>query len=146
MARITSLLIAIFFSTLSFAQLREIPKTVQDAFQAQYPKAEKVEYQDNLIDVRVSFVQDSAQMIAKYTNKGAWKETEKKWSFDRLPEAIRQGFDKSKYADWKTTETAIVYLPGGSEQYRVKVEKGEITKRYLYFNKNGRLLREAITL
>jgi hypothetical protein len=37
-------------------------------------------------------------------------------------------------------------LPAKVEQYRVKVSKNEIQKKYLYFNKNGRLVRDAITI
>jgi len=39
-----------------------------------------------------------------------------------------------------------LYLPGGSEQYRIRVRKSDVQKKYLYFNTKGRLLREAVTL
>jgi Putative beta-lactamase-inhibitor-like, PepSY-like len=85
-------------------------------------------------------------MIASYTNKGIWKETEKEWSFDKLSEEVKDGFQKSKYADREVEETTVFYLPGGTEQYRIKAKKSGVDKKYLYFNTKGRLLRTSITL
>ncbi|HEX2607875.1 MAG TPA: PepSY-like domain-containing protein [Flavisolibacter sp.] len=135
-----------FAGLLSFAQIREIPKAVQDAFEKQYPQARGVDFQDNLTSVHVHFVLDSAKMVAKYTNKGAWKETEKEWGYNKLFPAVQDGFEKSKYADWKVDEVAVIYLPGGAEQYRIRAVKSDLQKKYLYFNKEGRLLRDALTL
>lgn len=130
------------------AQLREIPKEVQEAFQRQYPMATHVDFKDQLVRVDVQFVLDSVHMTATYSNKGIWKQTDKASSFDMLPADVQSGFEKSKFADpeWKVKEVAIVDLPGGAEQFRIKVEKNDLQKKYLFFNKKGRLLRDAITL
>lgn len=147
MARLVLALAAAFI--LSFnasAQLREIPKEVKQAFESQYPAAQKAEYRDNLIDVHVVFYIDSIRMVAEYTNKGVWKETEKGYSYDKVDQEIKDGFAKSKYADWPVTEATIIEMPGNEERIRIKVEKGELTKRYLFFNKQGRLVKESFTL
>jgi len=100
-----------------------------------------------LTSVHVHFVLDSVKMIARYNSKGEWKETEKEWSYNRLSPQIIDGFQKSKYADeWKVKETAVINSSGGFERYRLKVEKNDIQKKYLFFNKEGRLMREAVTL
>ena len=143
---IVTILCAIVFTTTSFAQLREIPKEVKDAFEKQYPTAQKVSYVDNLIDVHVIFYLDTVKNIAKYTNKGVWKETDKGYSFEKVSADVKVGFEKSKYADWPVTEAVIVEIPGQENRIRIKVEKGELTKRYLFFNKDGRLIRDSITL
>lgn len=128
------------------AQLRKIPSEVTDAFQAKYPSARNVEYADMLATIHVHFILDSARMVAKYNPNGLWKETEKEWSFDRLVKEVQEGFEKSKYAtDWKIKEATIIYLPDG-EQYRVKVEKNNLKKKYLFFDKKGRLLRDSLTI
>ena len=85
-------------------------------------------------------------MIASYTNKGLWKETQKEWTFDKLPEEVKDGYEKSKYAGREVEETTMLYLPGGAEQYRIKSRKNDVEKKYLFFNPKGRLLRESITL
>ena len=143
--------VSLFFVFFAFvftasAQLRKIPSEVTDAFQAKYPTARNVEYSDMLATIHVHFMLDSARMLAKYNPNGLWKETEKEWSFDRLGKEVQEGFEKSKYAaDWKIKEATIIYLPGG-EQYRIKVEKNNLKKKYLFFDKKGRLLRDSLTI
>ncbi|MBA2499624.1 MAG: PepSY-like domain-containing protein [Chitinophagaceae bacterium] len=142
------LIVGLGLFTTAHAQLREIPAEVMSAFESQYPTATNVEFKDNFVKVYVHFNLDDAKMIASYNNKGLWKETEREWSFDQLSEDIKSGFERSKYADenWIQKETALVYLADGTTQYRLKVEKGEIQKKYLYFNKRGRMIRESFTL
>lgn len=146
MARFILLAGFIFFSIFSFAQVREIPEAVKETFTKQYAGAEDVTYEDNLVSVQVHFQQNGENMKASYTNKGRWKETEKDWSFDQLPEAVKDGFQKSKFADWKVTDTKIIYRPGGSDRYRIKVEKNDVQKKHLFFNATGRLVDEDITI
>lgn len=130
-----------------FAQIRKIPPAVTNAFSKQYPGAHDVAYKDNLLNVQVNFVLDSAEMIAKYSSDGEWKETDKISTYNDLPTEVKDGFQKSKYATgWKATETTIVYLPHNEIRYRLKVEKNDVQKKYLFFNKNGKLLRDALTI
>jgi hypothetical protein len=136
----------LFVSFSAAAQIREVPKPVMEAFALQYPAATNANFKDKIVNVQVHFQQDSAKMIAYYSNKGIWKNTERPWEFNKLENDIKDGFTKSRFADWGVLETAIVYLPGNVEQYRLKVEKSDVQKKYLFFNKQGRLLRESITL
>ena len=141
------LLSAVVFTVAASAQIRKIPAVVTEAFSKRYPMAEDVEYRDMLVSIHINFKLDSSRMLAKYDNDGEWKETEKAWNYDDLLPAVKDGFQKSKYAEeWKVKETVIIYLPGGPEQYRMKVEKNDLQKKYLYFDKNGRLLRDALTI
>lgn len=140
------LLTTVMIGLLLQAQIREIPQEVKDAFEHQYPKATDVDYKDQLVKVNVYFALDDENYIATYSNKGSWKGSEKEWSFEKLPEAVQDGFSKSKYADWETKEVSFLYIPGGTEQYRILVKKNDLQKKYLFFNTKGRLLREAITL
>jgi len=147
MVKVISLVLCAFLvSVTSFGQLRDIPKEVKAAFEKQYPAAQKVNYVDNLVDVHVVFYIDTVKNVAKYTNKGLWKETDKGHSFNKISADVKLGFEKSKYADWPVTEVAIIETPNQEDRIRIKVEKGEFTKRYLYFNKEGRLMRDSITL
>ncbi len=145
--RITALSAALLLmSGFAFSQIREIPKAVEETFANQYRGACDIEFKDRLVSVDVYFIQDGESMIASYTNKGLWKETIKEWSFDKLPEEVKNGFEKSKYADREVTETVALYLPGDITQYRLKAKKNDVEKKYLYFNPKGRLLRETVTL
>lgn len=130
----------------SFSQIREIPKIVEENFANQYQGASNIEFRDQLVRVDVHFDLEGEKMIASYSNKGVWKETQKAWEFEKLPEEVKVGFEKSKFADREVTETVVIYLPGGSEQYRVLARKNDVEKKYLFFNPKGRLLRTALTL
>lgn len=141
------ILSAVLFSFLFVkAQVREIPQAVKDAFTHQYPKADDVAYKDQLVKVNVQFTLDGENYIASYNNKGAWKGSEKEWAFDKLSDAVKDGFSKSKYADWDSDGVSVILLPGGTQQYRILVKKNDFQKKYLFFNTQGRLLREAITI
>lgn len=146
MARIFFAMAFILFSGAAFSQVREIPQEVKETFTTQYPDAEDVNYEDKLVSVQVLFTVKGEKMVAFYNNKGKWKETEKAWNFEKLPAEVKDGFQKSKYAAWKVTDTKIIYRPGGSDRYRVKVEKNDLQKKNLFFNKAGRLTDEDITL
>ena len=135
-----------FVSGIAFSQIREIPKAVEETFSNQYKGASDIDFKDQLVRVDVYFLLDGESMIASYTNKGLWKETQKEWSFDKLPEEVKSGFEKSKYADREIEEVIVLYLPGDILQYRLKAKKNGVEKKYLFFNKSGRLLRESITL
>lgn len=147
MRKIISILFVLFlFTSVSFAQIREVPESVKETFATQYPDADSVEYTDNLVNVQVRFTMNGEKMKASYTNKGRWRETEKDWSFEQLSEEVKDGFSKSKYAEWEVSETKIIYRPGGVERFRVKVGKNDLQKKYLFFNKSGRLMEESITI
>ncbi|HWJ92836.1 MAG TPA: PepSY-like domain-containing protein [Flavisolibacter sp.] len=137
-------LILTAFLNPGFAQLRTIPQPVKDSFASRYPGADSVKFIDNVVNVHAIFMSKGAHYDVTFNNKGQWKQTEKDWDFDKLNPEIVDGFQKSKYADWKVKETTVVYLPGGAEEYRIKIARTDFSKKYLFFNKNGRLLRETL--
>lgn len=135
----------LLLANVSFAQLRAIPKAVTNAFTKQYAGATDVSYSDQLSGVYVSFLLNGEKMLASYNNKGVWKETVKESAFDRLPNEVKDGFQKSKYADRTIDETKIIERPNDSLQYRLRAVKSDVEKKYLYFNGQGRLTKEAVT-
>jgi hypothetical protein len=141
---VVALMIVMSFTASS--QIRQIPKQVEETFAQQYNGASNIEFRDQLVRVDVYFELNGEKFIASYTNKGIWKETEKEFTFDQLPEEIKEGFQKSRFADRDVEETKVLYLPGGSQQYRLKAKKSDVEKKYLYFNTKGRLLRSTITI
>ena len=143
--------IGLFFAltlitTISFAQIRKIPAEVTNAFQEKYPEAKSVEWRDKLSSFTASFQLDSTTYVAQFSNKGEWENTEEAIDESEVPEEVNAGFDKSKYADWNITRVTKIELPGDEFQYRIEVAKGDIKKRNLYFNSEGRLLKDKLTL
>ena len=143
------LVFAIFIFCSAGAQMGKIPAAVTEAFARQYPAAQQVSYEDNLSVYSVHFVSDSVKMIARYSSKGTWKGSEKLSKFENLSEAVKDGFAKSKYSNWKVKDVYILLLPesaGGGEQYRIRVARDEINKKALYFNRTGKLVRDNVYL
>jgi putative PepSY-like beta-lactamase-inhibitor len=140
------LVLFLLLSTFSFSQVTKVPQVAKDNFARQYPEAHEVSWDNDVINVNVRFELNGERMNAEYSNKGIWKKTEKDWDYEKLPDDVKDGFDKSKYADREVVETVIVYLPGDVQQYRLKVEKNDVQKKYLFFDEDGRLIRESLTL
>lgn len=126
------------------AQLRKIPAEVTDAFKAKYPNAQNVEWKAQISDFVADFNLDGAQMSAEFSSKGEWKETDRKMSFDSLPDAVKEGFKKSKYADWTPGTVTYIEKNDGAREYKVYAEKTSlIQKKFLYFNEQGQLVHDA---
>ena len=136
----------LLLSVFAFSQVREIPRVVEETFANQYKGASNIEFKDQLTGVNVHFELEGEKMIASYTNKGLWKETQKEVEFEMLPPDVKDGFEKSKFSGREVESVIMLYLPGGVEQYRLKARKNDVEKKYLYFNPKGRLLRESVTL
>lgn len=152
MKRIISLAAITAFMLLSFhtvsAQIRKVPAAVTEAFKAKYPNATNVEWKDKITN---GFAADfdlngGHKHEARFTTKGEWRYTEQEIGENGLPEAIKEGIKKSKYAEWEIRTAYRIDLPNDVTQYRAQVKKGDIQKKNLLFNNEGRLLKDNITL
>jgi hypothetical protein len=86
-------------------------------------------------------------MTADFSNKGEWRSSEAKINFDDLPATVKDGFSKSKYADWTKGSVTEIQRMGKAGQYKVYVEKSQpFQKKFLYFNVDGKLTKDALTL
>jgi hypothetical protein len=140
------LIILIVIGNTVTAQFGTIPSTVTESFKEKYPTASNVEWQSKLSSYSVVFLLDSNKHEARFNKKGAWQETECELSIEELPEAVKDGFDKSKFAtDWEMEAIHKIELPGDKIQYRIEVAKSDLQKRNLLFNAEGRLLKDKVT-
>jgi hypothetical protein len=138
------LLAANFWAVKSFAQIRKVPAEVTNAFKAKYPDAQNVEWKDKVTFFQASFNLNNAEVNADFSPKGEWQQTEKKMDFDALPGAVKDGFKKSKYADWTPGSVTQIEKHEGDTQYKVYAEKSSIVqKKFLYFNTEGQLVRDT---
>lgn len=130
----------------AFAQLRKIPAEVTDAFKAKFPYANAVEWKDKLKVFQANFEMKDEDFQARFNSKGEWQETENNIDQDKLPSEVTDGFGKSKYSEWEVKEVSFIEKKDNTIQYRILVRKSDIEKKYLYFNKSGKLVKESITL
>jgi hypothetical protein len=141
-------MVAVFtiLSTSLSAQIRKIPAEVTNAFEEKYPNATNVEWRDKLSGFTASFRLDSVDYIASFNNRGTWEHTEEAIEEDDLPDVVKDGFDKSRYSDWNVGHVSRFDMADNEVRYKIEVTKGDIKKRNLYFNSNGKLLKDKLTL
>lgn len=139
------LVLCISVST-SFAQVRKLPSEVTEAFKLKYPNATNVEWRDKLSNFSAVFEEGDQQYEARFNSKGEWQMTENEIDENDLPEEVREGYEKSKYADWEIGTVHKIELADGSFQYRIESVKSDVRKKNLYFNSEGRLIRDRITI
>ncbi len=128
------------------SQLRKVPAEVTTAFESRFPGAKKISWKDNITNFEASFVIKGTETSAKFNVKGEWLVTEKKIEYVGLPPAVQDGFKKSKYSDWDLRGVKMIDEEGKELAYRMLVRKNNVQKKYLFFNGDGKLLRDVITL
>ena len=129
------------------AQIRKVPAAVTEAFKQKYPSASNVEWKDKVTLFMASYEQDGKKHEARFTSKGEWKSTETEVGEAGLPAAVKDGFDKSKYdSEWTIQNGYKIELPGEDVQYRVHIKKNDVQKKNLLFSKEGKLLKDNITI
>lgn len=133
-------------SNIATAQVRKLPATVTESFRAKYPTAANVEWRDRLSGFTASFDQDNVHYEAKFNNKGLWQSTENKIDEKDMPASVKDGFGKSKYAEWTIDEVYKIQIPGEKIQYRLQIKKNDIQKKNLLYSSEGRLISDKITL
>ncbi|RYY49346.1 MAG: hypothetical protein EOO06_07360 [Chitinophagaceae bacterium] len=146
MLRIILSLLLVCIAHITYSQVTSVPQSAKDNFAKQYPTAEAVEWENDIVNVNVRFTLNGEKMNAEYSNKGIWKSTQQPTTFEKLPAEVQDGFNKSKYADRELTDVRIMYFPGDVTQYRLKAQKNDVEKKYLYFDARGKLVRDSITL
>ncbi|WP_315820708.1 PepSY-like domain-containing protein [Paraflavitalea speifideaquila] len=128
------------------AQVRSVPASVTEAFKSKYPSASNVAWKDKLSGFVAAFDHDGHHYEARFNNKAVWQYTEEAVGESGLPADVKDGFNKSKWAEWKVGGVTKIDLPDNKTQYRVLAVKSDLQKKNLLFNSEGRLLKENITL
>ncbi len=142
----TLFLLLITLSQITDAHIRKIPAEVTEAFRLRYPHAEKVSWKDKITAFHAVFILNGHEMFADFSSRGEWQGCKKKIQLEDLSDDVKDGLSKSKYADWEKGSMVEIDKNGESLQYRIMVRKRGVRKKYLYFNTNGKLLKDALTL
>jgi len=140
--------IAVLLLTASagFSQLRKIPADVTEAFKTKFPAAKNVSWNDKITAFEASFNEEDATLRASFSSKGEWKKTEKEWTGTTMPAAIKEGYKASKFTDWTIKSVTEITENDDKHEFRLAIEKSTLKKKNIYFNSDGSLLREAVTL
>lgn len=125
------------------AQFRDIPAAVTEAFKQKFPDASNVSWKDGVTSFEASFKMNNHDYTANFSKDGKWKRTEKSISYEVLPQAVQDGYSKSKYSGWKRGSVAEVDDYEEEFHYRIFVEKNVVQKKFLYFDRQGKLVKDG---
>lgn len=132
-------LISLFFTTAS-AQVINVPGKAQKQFQEKYIGATNIKWTNSVVSYLASFKMNDVTCKAHYNIDGTWTYTEKLVKKDSFPEKVKDSFSKSKYRSWTIKSVAEVEYPDSENLYRYEVKNG-MTKTYVFFNKEGELVK-----
>jgi len=146
MKKIFSAIAIVLMVSVTQAQIRKIPLEVTEAFKAKYPDTKNVEWKDKLTSFQADYEMNGVKYSSKFSNKGEWLQTDKVIEEAALPAAVKDGYGKSKYTGWELKEVSQIENKDNSIQYRLFVRKSSVEKKYLYFDPEGKLVKDAITI
>jgi hypothetical protein len=130
----------------AFAQLRKVPAEVTEALKVKYPDARNVSWQDKISDFVASFDLGSDRYQTRFTSHGDWESSEKTLRTGELPASIKDGLQKSKYADWPIKSAYERLLSGDKKEFRILAAKTDIQKKKLFFAEDGQLIKDNLAL
>jgi len=140
------LVLALAAASAGLAQIRKIPSETTQALEKMFKGATEISWKDNVTNFEANFKYNGHETSAQFSGKGEWKETVTKLSMSEVPAEVMDGFKKSTYADWDTGDSSYkIEQPEGYLRYRIYVKKG-LEKKYLFFNKDGKLEKTALTI
>jgi hypothetical protein len=128
------------------AQFRKIPAVVTDSFKVHFPNADHVNWKDKLESFQAEFKSGPDDVKANFSSKGEWQHTEKKFAFDKLPSEVKDGFKKSKFANYAVKEVMEIDDYKDGHEFKLTVKKGNVTKRNLFFTPQGQLTSDSVAL
>jgi hypothetical protein len=141
---LTTVLAFVLLSTQ--AQFRKVPMEATNAFKEKYASATNVSWRSGLTTHKAQFELNGVKYTAEFKNTGEWIKTEGVLTYDKLPSEVSDGFHKSLYSGWERQELIQIDTKDKGTEYRIKVKKSDIGKKYLFFNPQGQLVKEAITI
>lgn len=113
---------------------------IVNAFNAKYPKADKVEWEQKHGYYVAEFHDNGIECEAWFDNNGKWDMTESNIRYNQLPQAIRTDFEKSMYSNWKKDNVDKIERVDMKPVYIIEVEK-EGQDKDLYYSENGMLVK-----
>ena len=122
------------------------PEAVQAAFSQQYSGATRVEWEYERSGYIVAeFWKDNKEHDAWYTPDGSWMMTENDHGriIDALPQAGRDVFYASAYAQWVVDDIDEIQRPDYEAIFKIEVEQRGQQDHDLYFDTNGTLFRDV---
>lgn len=142
--QILPLLLMIGFGLISTVQASTIvPKAVNDAFRNKYPKAKKVEWEQEEDGIfEAEFRLSGKELSAEFKKDGTWLCTESELKRKHLPDAIIDSINEH-FKGYKIDEVERIERPEEIIQYELELEKGK-SEINAFFAQDGTLISQEI--
>ena len=127
------------------AQVIDVPDKSKKHFFKKYPEAKNADWNNNVVNYTVKFLEGDFTYRAYYHMDGNWHYTEKYLLEMQLPAAVIEALSKSRYSSWNRESFAWIENNKGIISWRIEIKKG-IEKRSIFFNKEGKELKSSVTL
>lgn len=102
---------------------KKLPGTITHNIMAKYPDARIGTWMIRNDHYVVKIEEQNDKCTLWYTRDGNWVQTEKHFALTKdLPDAVRQGLDKSKYAGWHIDNMKQLSTPDGQTKYVIHVD------------------------
>jgi hypothetical protein len=122
----------------------EVPAAVNSAFNAKYPKAEKVNWSlEKQGEYEAEFVLNGIESSANFDSKGQFIEFETEIKESELPQAIKATLAKD-FAGYKIGDVAKSTNAKGIANFEMEASKNK-DKYEISFDSNGKLLKKKVT-
>jgi hypothetical protein len=125
---------------------RKIPSSVTEDLKAKFPEATEVEWSSKLSHFLAEFYVGKVPHEVRYTNKGEWSSTDELIEKEKTPADVLESLSKSKFSDWEILNIFKRTIPNGETQYRILIKKNNSLKRFLFYDPNGKYIKEQTVL
>ena len=125
------------------SEIAEVPAVVKSAFEAKYPKAQKVNWSmEKLGEFEAEFVLNGVESSAVFDSMGQFLESETRIKVSELPQAIKNSISKD-FIGYKIGEVEKSTDAKGIAIY--EMEASRVKEKYeISFDANGKLLKKEI--
>lgn len=121
----------------------EVPAAVKSAFEAKYPKAEKVNWGvEKPGEFEAEFLFIGVESSALFNSKGQFLESEAEIKESELPQAIKSSIAKD-FVSYKIREVEKSTDANGVVNYEMEASKDK-EKYEISFDANGKLLKKEL--
>jgi len=105
---------------------KNLPGTITNSIKTKYPDARIRTWTITNNNYVVKIAEQNDKSTVWYTRDGNWVQTEKHLALTKdLPEPVRHGFNKSKYASWHIDSIKELSTPDGQTKYVLHVDDGD---------------------
>ena len=135
----------------------KVTASVVKSFEKKYPHATNVVWENkapywvahfDLPQTKAAPTTVKPQNSTWFDNNGNWQMSEHDIDFDKLPQAVQDSFNSSKYTSWEKDDINTLERDGVIELYMIEVEQkdpktGEEIEMELYYTADGILTKEV---